>query len=232
MTPTDATAPQGEEPPDRRTDGSTSEVLHAPEAEQAALGENDIAAARSRSAAERADARRRQRVRGVVEWAVVILGAILIAFLVRTFLFQAFFIPSESMEPTLVNRDRVIVNKLGYQLHDVNRGDLIVFGRPPNEPVEDIEELIKRVVAVEGETVEARDGSVYINRQRLHEPYLTEGTFTAAFGPVEVPPGHVFVLGDNRGNSRDSRVFGPVDEDLIVGRAFVRVWPLGRLAFL
>ncbi len=163
---------------------------------------------------------------------MVILGAILIAFLVRTFLFQAFFIPSESMEPTLVNRDRVIVNKLSYQLHDVNRGDLIVFGRPPNEPVEDIEELIKRVVAVEGETVEARDGSVYINRQRLHEPYLTEGTFTAAFGPVEVPPGHVFVLGDNRGNSRDSRVFGPVDEDLIVGRAFVRVWPLGRLAFL
>lgn len=232
MTPTDATAPQGEEPPDRRTDGSTSEVLHAPEAEQAALGENDIAAARSRSAAELADARRRERVRGVVEWAVVILGAILIAFLVRTFLFQAFFIPSESMEPTLVNRDRVIVNKLSYQLHDVNRGDLIVFGRPPNEPVEDIEELIKRVVAVEGETVEARDGSVYINRQRLHEPYLTEGTFTAAFGPVEVPPGHVFVLGDNRGNSRDSRVFGPVDEDLIVGRAFVRVWPLGRLAFL
>lgn len=196
------------------------------------LDEDDIVAARSRQAAERADERRRHRVRGVVEWVIVIVGAVIVALLVKTFLFQAFYIPSESMEPTLVDRDRVIVNKLSYRLHDVNRGDLIVFGRPPSEPVTEIDELIKRVVATEGETVEARDGSVYIDRQRLHEPYLADGTFTAAFGPVEVPPGHVFVLGDNRGNSRDSRVFGPVDEDLIVGRAFVRVWPLGRLAFL
>lgn len=176
--------------------------------------------------------RMRQRVRTVVEWVLIIGGALVVALIIKTFLFQAFYIPSESMEPTLIDRDRVIVNKLSYQLHDVNRGDLVVFDRPPNEPETEIDELIKRVIALPGESVEARDGSVYIDGQRLSEPYLVDGASTHAFGPVMVPEDRVFVMGDNRGNSRDSRVFGPIDEDLIVGRAFVRVWPLGRLAFL
>ncbi|MDZ7679665.1 MAG: signal peptidase I [Acidimicrobiales bacterium] len=176
--------------------------------------------------------RNRQRIRTVLEWIVVIVGALIVALLIKTFLFQAFYIPSESMEPTLVNRDRVVVNKLSYRLHDVNRGDLVVFDRPPNEPVTDIEELIKRVIGLPGETVEARDGSIYIDGQGLNEPYLNSETFTQAFGPITVPADHVFVMGDNRGNSRDSRVFGPIDQDLIVGRAFVLVWPLGRLGFL
>lgn len=176
--------------------------------------------------------RNRQRIRTVVEWILVIVGALIVALVIKTFLFQAFYIPSESMEPTLVDRDRVVVNKLSYRLHDVNRGDLVVFDRPPNEPVTDIEELIKRVIGLPGETVEARDGSIYIDGQGLNEPYLDPETFTHAFGPITVPADHVFVMGDNRGNSRDSRVFGPIDQDLIVGRAFVLVWPLGRLGFL
>jgi signal peptidase I len=174
----------------------------------------------------------RATVRAVVEWVVVIGGALLAAFLIKTFLFQAFYIPSESMEPTLIDRDRVVVNKVSYRLHDVNRGDLVVFDRPPAEPVTQIDELIKRVIGLPGETVEARDGSIYIDGRRLEEPYLADGEYTHAFGPVTVADEQVFVMGDNRGNSRDSRVFGPIDEDLIVGRAFVRVWPVNRLAFL
>lgn len=175
---------------------------------------------------------RSKAIRNTVEWILVIGGALVVALLIKTFLFQAFYIPSESMEPTLIDRDRVIVNKLSYRLHDVNRGDLVVFDRPPNEPPTEIDELIKRVIALGGETVEARQGEIFIDGRRLEEPYLAERASSGSFGPVLVPDGHVFVMGDNRNNSRDSRVFGPIDEDLIVGRAFVRVWPLGRLAFL
>lgn len=175
---------------------------------------------------------RRRALTNAVEWAVIIVGALLVALLIRAFLFQAFYIPSESMEGTLIEGDRVIVNKLSYRLHDVNRGDLIVFGRPPNEPPTEIPELIKRVVGLSGETVEGRDGVVYIDGQRLVEPYTADGPSFGSFQAVEVPEGHVFVMGDNRNNSRDSRVFGPVDEDLILGRAFVLVWPLDRLGFL
>jgi signal peptidase I len=174
----------------------------------------------------------RSRTKVALEWVLVIGGALLVAFLIKTFLFQAFYIPSESMEPTLVDRDRVIVNKLSYRLHDVNRGDLVVFDRPPSEPPTEVDELIKRVIALPGETIEARDGEIYIDGRLLSEPYLRTPASSGNFGPVTVPDGHVFVMGDNRMNSRDSRVFGPIDQDLIVGRAFVRVWPLGRLAFL
>lgn len=171
-------------------------------------------------------------VAGIVEWVVVVVGALLVALVIRAFLFQAFYIPSESMEATLIEHDRVIVNKLSYRLHDVNRGDLIVFKRPPSEPPTEIPELIKRVVGLPGETIEGRDGSVFIDGRRLVEPYLADGPGFGPFGPVQIPEGQVFVMGDNRNNSRDSRVFGPINEDLIVGRAFVLVWPPGRWAFL
>lgn len=174
----------------------------------------------------------RNLTKSIVEWALVIGGALLVAFLIKTFLFQAFYIPSESMEPTLIRNDRVIVNKLSYSLHDVNRGDVIVFDRPPNEPASEIDELIKRVIGLGGETIEGRDGAIYIDGRRLVEPYLPAGSDAGTFAPVQIPDGHVFTMGDNRGNSRDSRFYGPIDEDLIVGRAFVRVWPVGRLGFL
>jgi signal peptidase I len=184
------------------------------------------------SAPVRRHSAKRRAMHGIAEWAVVIVGALIVALVIRAFLFQAFYIPSESMEPTLVERDRVIVNKLSYRLHDVNRGDLVVFDRPPNEPPTEISELIKRVVGLPGETVEGRDGIIYIDGQRLVEPYIADGPSFGSFGPVDVPEHHVFVMGDNRNNSRDSRVFGPISEDLILGRAFVRVWPGSRLGFL
>jgi signal peptidase I len=147
-------------------------------------------------------------------------------------LIQAFFIPSGSMLPTLHEDDRVLVNKLSYDLHDVHRGDLVVFERPENEAAGQIKDLIKRVVGLPGERIESRDGDVYIDGDLLEEPYLADGAETTGLEPQTVPEGHVFVMGDNRGDSMDSRVFHAIDEDLIVGRAFVRVWPLPDLSLL
>ncbi|MDH3682683.1 MAG: signal peptidase I [Acidimicrobiia bacterium] len=169
--------------------------------------------------------------RNALEWAVVLVGAVLVALLLRASLFQAFWIPSESMETTLLTNDRVLVNKLSYRLHDIHRGDVVVFTRPDQEPGE-IRDLIKRVIGLPGETVEARDNSIYINGQRLHEPYLDEGIVTADFGPTVVPEGEVFVMGDNRADSYDSRWFGTVTEDQVIGRAFVLFWPVNRVSSL
>jgi signal peptidase I len=179
-----------------------------------------------------APVRKKDGFRNVVEWVVIIGGAFLVAFVVKTFLIQAFFIPSGSMLPTLHQDDRVLVNKLSYDLHDVHRGDLIVFERPEGESAGQIKDLIKRVVGLPGERIEQRDGDVYIDGDLLEEPYLVDGTETTNLEPQTVPEGHVFVMGDNRGDSMDSRVFHAIDEDLIVGRAFVRVWPLPDLSLL
>lgn len=183
--------------------------------------------------------------RGWIEWFAVAGGAVIVALLIRAFVLQAFYIPSESMEPTLHKNDRIMVNKLSYHLHDVRRGDLVVFRRPPNMAQSEINDLIKRVIALPGETIELRGSDIYIDDQKLTEPYLPEGTQTLNLGWVTgcanpsaerakclVPPGHVFVMGDNRMHSSDGRVFGPIDEELIVGRAFVRIWPPSKLGFL
>ena len=174
----------------------------------------------------------RSGVRNVVEWVAIVVGAFAVALVVKTFLIQAFYIPSESMFPTLTEDDRVLVNKLSYQLHDVRRGDLVVFERPPSEPDSTIKDLIKRVIALEGETVEERDGRIYVDGRLLQEPYLREGVESHNLTRTVVPEGHVFVMGDNRAASRDSRFFGPISTDLIVGRAFVQVWPVPELELL
>jgi signal peptidase I len=184
--------------------------------------------------------------RVAVEWVVLIAIALGIALLIKSFLFQAFYIPSESMKPTLNVGDRVLVNKLSYDMHDVNRGDIVVFEAPPRAQSGGIEDLVKRVIGRPGETVSAdENGTVLIDGRPLHEPYLPAGTVTrfndvppgcgtptdVEFGCV-VPPGHVFMMGDNREASKDSRVFGPIDEETIVGRVFVRIWPLSDVGFL
>lgn len=168
------------------------------------------------------------RLRNGIEWVAVLVGAVLVALVVRTFLLQAFSIPSSSMESTLEIRDRLLVNKLSYQFGDVERGDIVVFFRPETltSPYDD---LIKRVIGLPGDRVEGRENQVFINGQPLDERYLDDGAVTRDFGPVEVPADHVFVMGDNRANSADSRVFGPIEIDRIEGEAFFRYWPLPRL---
>jgi signal peptidase I len=184
------------------------------------------------------------------------VAALVVAILLRAFIAQAFRIPSESMVPQLEVGDRVVVSRLAYDLHDPRRGDVIVFDCPPAEDCRTeghrsafvrgrdtlmealllrqprTEEFIKRVIALPGETVEGRDGAVWIDGRRLVEPYLPEGVPTSDFSARRIPGGKVWVMGDNRTNSADSRVFGPVEEDTIVGRAIWRVWPPNRPAFL
>lgn len=175
----------------------------------------------------------KRTVKSLVEWVVVIVGALVVALVIKTFLLQAFYIPSLSMEPTLHKGDRVLVNKLSYRLHDVNRGDIVVFERPEAEGPDEIKDLIKRVIALPGDTIsQGPEGTVLINGRVLEEPYLPDGTVTEDLRTQTVPDGYVFVMGDNRGDSRDSRFFGPIREGSIVGRAFVRVWPLSHLGFL
>ena len=194
----------------------------------------------------RASEDHRSTTRSIIEWIAVIGGALIVALVIKTFLIQAFYIPSGSMETTLEIGDRVLVNKLSYQVHDVNRGDLVVFeaaegegdcGEPVNQAAATaaeggIKDLIKRVIGLPGDVVEGRDNQLLVNDRILVEPYLDEGVTTSDFEPVTIPEGCIWVMGDNRGDSRDSRSFGPIDEDHIVGRAFVRVWPLTSLGFL
>jgi signal peptidase I len=184
-----------------------------------------------------------RRLRSGLEWAAVVIGALVVALVVKTFLFQAFFIPSASMEPTLSEGDRVLVNKISYDLHDVHRGDVIVFELSSEDVGPDgIKDLIKRVIGLPGDVIETRDGVVYVNDRALDEPYLAEDTITGdpqdsqnpAIERQTVPDEHVFVLGDNRSNSADSRYpnRGPIPIDTIVGRAFVVVWPPGDVGTL
>jgi len=170
--------------------------------------------------------------RSAIEWVAVIVGALVVALVVKTFLIQAFYIPSESMDPTLRVGDRVLVNKLSYRTGDVERGDIIVFARPGGPGPDGIADLIKRVVALPGETVEGRDGGVFVDGERLEEDYLQPSVSTTPFPEYTVPEDHLWVMGDNRGASDDSRRFKAVPMDDVVGRAFVVIWPLSELGLL
>jgi signal peptidase I len=180
-----------------------------------------------------------RRTRSIIEWVVVIGGALVVALLIKAFLVQAFYIPSESMVPTLEVGDRVLVNKLSYRLHEVNRGDLVVFERPEGESDQSVKDLIKRVIGLPGDQLVIKDNAVYVNGDRLDEGYLPDGTVTKQGrldcvdeSPCVIPEGSIWVMGDNREHSFDSRYFGPIEQNTIVGRAFLRIWPLGSFGFL
>jgi signal peptidase I len=189
------------------------------------------------------------------ELILLILFAFLLAILIKSFLIQAFFIPSGSMEPTLVPGDRILVCRVCKAFSDVTYGDVIVFSDPDPAPHEDrgliggfvhwLEEgigvarpedddFIKRVVALEGDTWEIRRGMLFVNGSRVEEPYLAAERDRRDFGPETVPDGMLFVLGDNRLHSGDSRFpppggLGYVPEDKVIGEAIVIAWPPGRI---
>lgn len=169
------------------------------------------------------------RVRNIIEWGVIILVAVVFAFLVRGFAFQTFFIPSESMVPRLETDDRVLVNKFAYDLRDPSRGDVVVFRTPPNAHITGMDDLVKRIVGLPGETIEGRDGHVYIDGKALDEPYLPVALQSTTFAAVKIPANSYFMLGDNRQFSNDSTHWGPANRDLFVGPVFVTIWPLDRI---
>ena len=183
----------------------------------------------------------RSPLKAVGEWVVVVAIAIIAALLIRLFLFQQYYIDGPSMQTTLMPEDRVLVNKLSYRLHDVHRGDVIVFDRITSETQHD--DLIKRVIALPGETLEVRSCVVYIDGVQLSEPYLNPEQVSQAdpisrcgshtdMSATPVPDGQVFVMGDNRVQSFDSRDFGPIQIDKIRGRAFVVIWPASAWSWL
>jgi signal peptidase I len=179
----------------------------------------------------------------VRDWVVVLVVALLVALGIRTFVLQQFYISGPSMETTLYQPNRVLVNKLSYRLHDVRRGDVVVFDRvTSNGETVQHDDLIKRVVGLPEESVEIRDCVVFIDGKALSEPYLSADDVQQAdpvdrcrqpeMAKVVVPKEQIFVLGDNRPQSMDSRMFGPVDVSQVVGRAFVVIWPVNRWRWL
>ena len=184
----------------------------------------------------------------LVEWAVILAVALGVALLIKAIAIQAFSIPSASMEPTLYPGDRVLVNKLSYDLHDVRTGDIVVFRRPPADTSSNVDDLIKRVVALPGQTISVSQCGVYVDGREERQPYLpagwqnpgseycttwVDGPGTANLpNPYRVPAGDYFVMGDNRGDSDDSRYWGPLPGRYIVGRAFFKMWPPSHVGFL
>ncbi|MDN5361701.1 MAG: signal peptidase [Moorella sp. (in: firmicutes)] len=155
--------------------------------------------------------------------------AAVLALIIRAFLFTPFWIPSPSMEPTLYPGDRIIVNRLAYRLGDPQRGDVVVF----HYPLDPSRDYIKRVIAVGGDTVEARNNVLYVNGQpQPPASYLPPGVVYSDFGPVKVPANNYFMMGDNRNNSADSRVWGTLDRRLVIGKAMLIFWPLNRLGLI
>lgn len=164
---------------------------------------------------------------GVVEYLVILLVSFALVFgFVRPFVVEAFWIPSGSMIPTLQINDRVLVNKFIYRFTEPERGDIVVF-----RSVDDGDtELIKRVVALPGDTVAVRSGRLIVNGERQREPFTNKNFPDRSFyARTTVPKNNVFVMGDNRANSQDSRVFGPLPKKNIEGEAFLRFWPLDRI---
>ena len=213
----------------------------------------------------------RSFVRQVAELPLLVVIAFVIAIVIKTFIVQAFFIPSGSMVPTLRVGDRVLVEKISYRLHEPRRGDIIVFAREvfgpqPSVPwyqdarnflrelvglpVGDEEDFIKRIVAIGGDTIryEGTPRKLYVNDEEVDQSFINRGVDRTSPTLTEkdcsrlsmepegegclVPAGRVFVMGDNRGNSQDSRFLGPIEEDKIIGRGFVVIWPLSHLGSL
>jgi signal peptidase I len=183
----------------------------------------------------------------------LILVAFVLALLIKTFLVQAFYIPSQSMESTLDVGDRVLVNKFIYGFREPRRGEIIVFENPrlkdpDRNPIaafwhwiieglglstDPEKDFIKRVIGLPGETIEVDRGQVFVDGRRIAEPYVNPERDLSDFGPFTVPEGNLFVMGDNRANSQDSRsTLGPIPRDKVVGRAFIVIWPPSNFEWL
>jgi signal peptidase I len=190
------------------------------------------------------------RRRGLIEWGAIVVVAVLVSFLMRAYVMQTFRVPSLSMAPTFEIGDRIMVSKLSLDFGSIHRGDILVFKAPPaafvacsdNDPTD----FVKRVIGLPGETISlSKTGHVYIDGKEIHETWLIASnqgvTYPAAspvkgpfnlYHPYKIPADHYFMMGDNRSDSCDSRYWGTVARSAIVGRAFVRIWPLSRFGFL
>jgi signal peptidase I len=185
-------------------------------------------------------------VRSSIRFGVIAVVIVLAVLVLRVWVVSPYYIPSESMEPTLhgcagCTNDRVLVDKISYDLHSIHASDIVVFNRPKTAGPEITDKvLIKRVVALGGDEVAIKNGHVFVNNQQLREPYVKSTQqcphqTTLPHGTTSrwlVPSHDVFVLGDNRCDSEDSRYFGPIADSSVIGRAFIIYWPLSHFGFL
>lgn len=163
-----------------------------------------------------------------------VIWAGLVALILIHFIVRSFYIPSESMLPTLRINDFILVNEMVYDISDPSRGDIVVFHPPAESEAEQDEkaqppvDLIKRVVGLPHDILEIKNGILYLNDEPLEEPYIKEPIY-GNYGPTTVPEGHIFVMGDNRNNSNDSRYIHPIPYENLVGRAELIFYPFNRI---
>lgn len=176
-------------------------------------------------------ARRRRRL--VLEWTFIIVLAVAVSFIMRTYVVQTFFIPSASMQPTLQVGDRILVSKLSVDFGTIHRGDIVVFKAPPAEHCGDaVSDLVKRVIGLPGDHLTSRGNTIYVNGKRLDETWSHIEPLSTPIGHVTVPANSYFVMGDNHPNSCDSRFWGSVPRKDLIGKVFFRIWPPSRIGFL
>jgi signal peptidase I len=169
-----------------------------------------------------------------MEWAIVAVVALALALGMRTFVFQAYFVPSGSMIPTLQVGDRILVQKLFFSPSDVHTGEIVVFHGPAADVVCGSPQsiLVKRVIGLPGETIQSKGNTVYLDGKALAEPWLPAGTQLGRAIPKQtIPPGRYFMMGDNRSISCDSRYWGTIPGSSIVGKVLILWWRFGRPAF-
>ena len=173
------------------------------------------------------------KTRLIREWVVIVAVALVASIVIRSYVFQTFYIPSGSMEPTLMIGDRIVVDKLSVDFGSINRGDIVVLRAPPAENCggEPVTDLVKRVIGVPGDTLSSKGNTILVNGKPLKEAWSHWEPLGPAINPTTVKPGNYFVMGDNHNNSCDSRYWGTVPKSLIIGKAFVRIWPFNRIGW-
>lgn len=170
--------------------------------------------------------------RVLTEWAVILIAAVLVSLLMRTFVFETYFVPSGSMYPTLQDGDRIIVNKLSVDFGTINRGDIVVFKAPKKVAAvcgDDVADLVKRVIGLPGDNLTSKGNTIYVNGKALKENWPHTEPLGTAIGAIHVPAGDYFMMGDNHSPSCDSRLWGFVPRSSIIGKVFLRIWPLSRI---
>jgi signal peptidase I len=176
--------------------------------------------------------RSRRNRRVAIEWTVIIVAAVLASVLIRTFVFQTFFIPSSSMNPTLFKGDRIVVDKLSVEWGTINIGDMLVFKAPPDvakdcgDPVTD---LVKRVIGLPGDRLYSKGDTIYVNGKPLDQKWSVLPNIGTPITATTVPAGQYFMMGDWHSNSCDSRIWGTLPRSDVIGKVFLRIWPIGSI---
>ncbi len=189
----------------------------------------------SRTGTKQPDQPSRRRRRVVTEWLIIVLVAVVASLLVRTFVFQTFYIPSGSMTPTLLVGDRIIVDKLSVDFGTINIGDIVVFKAPPEVKLEcsdAVTDLVKRVIGLPGDRLTSKGNTIYVNGNALKENWPHSEPLVTQIGNVTVPAGQYFMMGDDHPHSCDSRTWGTVPRADIIGKAFMEFWPLSRFKWI